>query len=128
MSNTEVIKVLELSENNYYVHPEAIFSSFACVGNPLLATRFTKNMTKIPTDVIKVFKDAKFVHIKVTWEHEKSSNTSITLTFEQLLDIVTRAKCCLVCSSIADMQEIIENTMEILEEVNEKGEKNVKGK
>jgi hypothetical protein len=48
-------------------------------------------------------------------------------SFEQLLDIVNRAKCCLVCAPIADIQEIVENTMGILEEVNEQGELTNKG-
>lgn len=140
MANIEVIKVLEISENNYYVSAKTIFSSFACVSNPLLATRFADHITTPPVDVINVFKHAKFVYIKVTWESAESNgilSMPITLaSFEQLLDIVNRAKCCLVCSPIADIQEIVENTTEILEEVNEQGEltnkggeeKNVEGK
>ena len=39
------------------------------------------------------------------------------ITKEQLIDIIERAKNCLVCVPIADPYDIIENTMEILNEV-----------
>ena len=40
------------------------------------------------------------------------------ITLEQALDIIERAKCCLVCAAIADVDEVLKNTMAILDEYN----------
>lgn len=68
---TETVKVLELSKDNYYVRPESLYANFGCIGNPLRATFFNDHIQAVPFDVTKIFKDAKFVLIKVNWEQVK---------------------------------------------------------
>jgi len=63
--------VLQLDKDCYYLAPMAFYGKFRTVGVPYLATEFSEIRTSmIPTEVLKVFKGAKFVRVKVQFEIE----------------------------------------------------------
>lgn len=74
---TETIKVLELSENNYYRHPVSLHANFACVGNPLRATFFDEHVKTIPFNVIRVFKEASINKSKLGIHRELNENIKL---------------------------------------------------
>ena len=65
------MKVLQLAEGCYYVKPKNEFSNFGSVGVPYLASVFSDSINEMPPEVVKVFKDAKFIEIEISWKIKK---------------------------------------------------------
>jgi hypothetical protein len=62
------IKILQLAEDSYYVQPIDMYSNFGCASMPYQATTFADCITTIPPDVTRVFKDAKFITVEISWK------------------------------------------------------------
>jgi hypothetical protein len=66
---SDTVKVLLLDVSGiYWVAPANSFSSFGVVSVPYRATFIAEGTVEIPADVLAIFKDAKFIHIKLHWE------------------------------------------------------------
>jgi hypothetical protein len=64
------ILVLQLDKKCFYVAPQNLFSNYASVGIPYLATIFSGPNELILSEVRKAFKNAKFVQVNITWTIE----------------------------------------------------------
>jgi hypothetical protein len=63
------IKVLLLDTLDlYYVAPINSFSNFGVVNVPYMATIFAQHIKEVPEDALKVFSNAKFINVRLSWE------------------------------------------------------------
>lgn len=69
MKDFDIVKVLLLDTLDlYYVAPVNSFSNYGVVSVPHRATFFAEGTIEVPIDVLNIFKNAKFIHVKLSWE------------------------------------------------------------
>jgi hypothetical protein len=69
MKDFGIIRVLLLDTLDlYYVAPASSFSNFGVVNVPYMATMFAERINEIPEDVLDLFKNARYVNVKLSWE------------------------------------------------------------